>query len=123
MYNNIEVNVRIFYFFNNAVKRQSLMSTSDSIFLVTLYFSCLILYKHVNICLFSFCKFSKKNFSSKVYNLHCTDDGEPGEQTHSASDSREHVHKLGRSVLGDSVKCRCVKVNPNKLQLWIPFVF
>ena len=77
---------------------------------------------NVNIRLFSFCTFSKNNFSSKVYNLHSTDDGEPGEQTHGAPNSREHVHKLGRSVLSYSVKCGHVKIDADKSQLQLGII-
>ena len=54
------------------------------------------------------------NFSGKVEDLHCTDDGESSEKSHGASNCRQHVHKLCCSVLGDSVKCWSVKVDPHK---------
>ena len=62
------------------------------------------------------------NFSSKVENLHSTDDGEPSEKSHGASNGRQHVHKLCCSVLGDFVKCWGIKVNFYKSQLALPDV-
>ena len=66
---------------------------------------------------FSYCL--EHNLDSKVYYLHSTDDGEPSEEAHGASNSWQHVHKLGCSVFGDYVKSRGVKVNSDKLQIKI----
>ena len=37
----------------------------------------------------------------KVYDLHSADDGEPSEQSHGASNSREHFNWFSRGVLAD----------------------
>ena len=44
----------------------------------------------------------------EVEDLHRADEGEPGEETHGAADSRKLVHKLGRTVLQNyqSIKYR-----------------
>ena len=56
---------------------------------------------------------------SKINDLHCTDDGEPCQQSHGSSNSRQHIRELGCSVLGDLVKCWSVKVDSDELQiLW-----
>ena len=54
------------------------------------------------------------NFSGKVDNLNCTDDWESSEEPHGASNSRQHVHKLGCFLHGDSFNCGGVKVDPHK---------
>ena len=53
-------------------------------------------------------------FCCEIENLHSTDDGEPSEESHGASNCRQHVHKLCCSVLGNSVKCWGVKIDPHK---------
>ena len=65
----------------------------------------------------------KDDLDSKVDNLHSTDDGEPSEESHGASNSWQHVHKLGCSVLGDSVKCGDIKINPHKSQIQFQLIF
>ena len=57
------------------------------------------------------------DLDSKIDNLRSTDDGEPSEESHSSSNSGQHVHKFSRSVLDDSVKCCCIKVDPHKSQV------
>ena len=64
----------------------------------------------------------ENNLSSKVENFYSTDDGESSEKSHGASNCRQHVHKLGCSVLGDSVKCWGVKINPDISQLVSPLI-
>ena len=56
-----------------------------------------------------------KYFSCKIHNLDSTDDGEPCEQAHGSSYSRQLVHKLDSPVLGDAVKCGGVEIYSNKL--------
>ena len=56
------------------------------------------------------------NINGKVDNLHSTDDGESGEESHGASKRRQLVYKLNCFVLGDFVKRGRVKVDPHELQ-------
>ena len=63
----------------------------------------------------------ENDLPSKVDYLYSTDNGESSEQSHGASNCRELVYKLCCSVLGDSVKCWGVKVDPHISQLVFPF--
>ena len=62
------------------------------------------------------------NFSSKVENFHCTDDGESSEESHGASNGRQHVHKLCCFIHGDFVKCGGVKIDPYKSHVIDPLI-
>ena len=62
------------------------------------------------------------DFPRKVDNFDCTDDGEPSEKSHGATNCRQHVNKFCCPVLGDSVKRWGVKVNPHKSQFIFPLV-
>ena len=57
---------------------------------------------------------------SKVNDLHCTDDGESRQQSHGSSNSRQHINKLGCSVLGDHIKSWSIDVNSYISQLVNP---
>ena len=65
--------------------------------------------------------FCPDGFSYKVENLDCTDDGETSEESHGASNCRQHVHKLCRSVLGDFIYCWGVEEYPHISQIIFPF--
>ena len=52
---------------------------------------------------------------SKIDDFNSTDDGESCQKSHGASNCWQLVHKFCWSILGDSVKCRGIKVDPNKL--------
>ena len=67
-------------------------------------------------------KYIPENFCSKVENLHSADDGKSSKKSHGASNCRQHVHKFCCSVLGDSVKCGGVKIDPHKPQAVFPFM-
>ena len=60
----------------------------------------------------------------KIDHLHSRYDGEPSEETHRAPNSRQHVHKLGCPVLGDSVKSGGLKEDPHipQVQFRIKFL-
>ena len=72
-------------------------------------------------CILQYAFVLLKDVKTKVDNLYCTDNGEPSEKSHGASNCRQHVHKLCCSVLCDSVKCWGVKIDPHKSQLVFPF--
>ena len=59
-------------------------------------------------------KFFKK-LKSKISYFHSTDDGESSEKTHCSTNCRQDVNKLYSFILGNSVICWCVKINPYKL--------
>ena len=61
-------------------------------------------------------------FEQEVEYLNSTDDGEPSEQSHGSSNSREHFNRLGCTILGDPVKCWGVKVNSDHLQIVLPLI-
>ena len=63
------------------------------------------------------------NFGRIVENLNSTNDRESSEKSHGASNCWQHVHKLCRCILLDSVKCWGVEINPHKLQIVFPFIF
>ena len=82
-----------------------------------------ILFLLIRMCLICLFKLVRKHFEndlySKVDNLDSTDDRKPSEETHCSSNGRQHVHKLGCPVLGDSVKGCGIKINPHKSQFQI----
>ena len=62
----------------------------------------------------SILEYLEDDLDSKVDNLNSTDDGEPSEESHGSSNSWQHIHKLGCSILGDFVKSGGIKVDPHK---------
>ena len=60
------------------------------------------------------------NFSSKEENLYQADDGEPGEEPHSAPERRHLGHHVCLLVLGDLVESRGVEVNVDPVELHDP---
>ena len=65
---------------------------------------------------------TENDFSCKVDDLHSADDGEASEESHSASNCRQHVNKFCSSVLGDSVKFWSVQENPHISEPISPFI-
>ena len=61
-------------------------------------------------------------FPCKVHNLHCTDNGEPSEETHGASNCWQHVNKLCCLILCNSVKCWGIEINSHKSKCIFPFI-
>ena len=67
-------------------------------------------------------KNAPSKFSGKVDDFHRTDDGEPSEKSHGASNCRQHVHKLCCSVLLYSVKRWGGEVDPHESQVVFPLI-
>ena len=65
---------------------------------------------------------TENDFSCKVDDLHSADDGEASEESHSASNCRQHVFKLGRPVLGNNVKSRGFKIDPHISKIVLPLI-
>ena len=55
---------------------------------------------------------------AKIHNLHCTNDRESSQKSHCSSNCREHVHKLGSSIFGDSVKLWGFEIDFHISHLW-----
>ena len=55
---------------------------------------------------------------AKIHNLHCTNDRESSQKSHGSSYCREHVHKLGCSIFGDSIKLGGFEIYFHISHLW-----
>ena len=56
------------------------------------------------------------NFDCKVDNFNTTYNGKSSEESHSSSNSWQHVNKFGCPVFCNFVKSCCIKVDPQKSQ-------
>ena len=63
------------------------------------------------------------NFEGKIDNLHRTDDGESGQQSHRATNGGHLILGFSHGVLGDSVKRWSVEIDSDDPQLILPFIF
>ena len=62
------------------------------------------------------------DFPRKVDNFDCTDDGEPSEKSHSATNCRQHVSKFCCAVLVNQQICWGMENYSHKSQLVFPFI-
>ena len=90
---------------------RNVLCTATNTWVCVLCTNCFVLSRGWVISLFEKFSFDKIQtyFNRKVDYFHTTNDRESSQESHCSSNSRKHVHKLGRAVPGNPIKDRGVK--------------